>query len=82
MLFSRDDNSLGRPSGLFDLEKDIGETKNVLHLNRAVAKRLAKLAEPVRSDLGDSLLKVKGSGVRPAAMVKTPKTLTQKKKRN
>ena len=78
MLFSRDDNSLGRPAGLFDLENDIGEKKNVLHLNRAVAKRLAKLAEPVRVDLGDSLLKVKGSGVRPAGMVKSPKTLTQK----
>ena len=79
MLFSRDDNSLGRPSGLFDLENDIGEKKNVLHLNRVVAKRLAKLAEPVRADLGDSLLKVKGSGVRPAGMVKNPKTLTQNK---
>jgi arylsulfatase A len=78
MLFSRDDNSLGRPAGLFDLENDIGEKKNVLHLNRAVAKRLAKLAEPVRVDLGDSLLKVKGNGVRPAGMVKSPKTLTQK----
>ena len=50
----------------------------MLHLNRAVAKRLAKLAEPVRVDLGDSLLKVKGSGVRPAGMVKSPKTLTPK----
>ena len=79
MFFSRDDNSLGRPSGLFDLEKDIGEKKNVLHLNLAVAKRLAKLAEPVRADLGDSLLKVKGSGVRPAGMVNAPKMLTQKK---
>ena len=44
----------------------------------AVAKRLAQLAEPVRAELGDSLLKVRGSGIRAAGMVKNPKTLTQK----
>jgi len=45
---------------------------------RELQERLAKLAEPVRVDLGDSLLKVNGNGVRPAGMVKSPKTLTQK----
>jgi arylsulfatase A-like enzyme len=50
--------------GLYDLEADIGETKNVAEQNPEVMKRLLALAEKAREDMGDSLTKRKGTGVR------------------
>lgn len=47
---------------LFDLESDVGETTNVADKHPDVVKRLQKLAEEARADLGD--LKRKGNGVR------------------
>ncbi|MCA9195464.1 MAG: sulfatase-like hydrolase/transferase [Planctomycetales bacterium] len=52
------------PESLFDLEKDVSETNNVLRENPEVAKRLSKLAEQLRQQLGDSLTGIEGSGVR------------------
>ncbi len=49
---------------LYDLKSDVGETKNVAAKNPEVVQRLEALAEQARADLGDSLTKRAGSGVR------------------
>jgi arylsulfatase A-like enzyme len=49
---------------LFDLETDIGETKNVAAEHPDVVKRLEQFAEQAREDLGDSLTKRDGKNVR------------------
>jgi arylsulfatase A-like enzyme len=54
---------------LYDLEKDIGETKNVAADFPEVVERLKKLADIARDDLGDSAVKKTGTGVRPPGSV-------------
>ena len=54
---------------LFNLSDDIGETQNVADKHPNVVKRLTSLADTMRSDLGDSLTKMKGSGNRPPGRV-------------
>ena len=49
---------------LFDLAKDPGETTNVAAANPEVVARLQALIERARADLGDSLTKRTGTGVR------------------
>jgi arylsulfatase A-like enzyme len=49
---------------LYDLESDVGESKNVAAANPEVLKRMLLLAEKAREDLGDSLTKRTGKGVR------------------
>ena len=49
---------------LYDLEADAGEKHNVAAQHPDVLKRLAALAEQAREDLGDSLTKRIGKGVR------------------
>jgi arylsulfatase A-like enzyme len=49
---------------LYDLDADLGETTNVAEKNPDVVKRLEALAEKAREDLGDSLTKRVGKGVR------------------
>jgi len=49
---------------LFDLENDIGETRNVAVENPEVVQRLEILAETARRDLGDKLTGVNGAGLR------------------
>ena len=51
---------------LFDLLDDPQESKNVADRNPDVVARLVALAESAREDLGDSLTKRTGSGVRPS----------------
>jgi arylsulfatase len=51
---------------LYDLETDVGETKNLAAKQSAEVSRLLAIAESARNELGDSLTKRKGSGVRPA----------------
>jgi arylsulfatase len=49
---------------LYDLKKDIGETKNVAGENPEIVQRLLAQAELARADLGDTLTKREGHGVR------------------
>lgn len=49
---------------LFDLEADIGETRDVSAAHPEVVKKLLALAEKAREELGDSLTDRKGKGVR------------------
>jgi arylsulfatase len=49
---------------LFDLEADPGETRNVAAENPEVVSRLSAFAANARQDLGDSLTKVTGTGLR------------------
>jgi arylsulfatase A len=49
---------------LFDLEADIGETKNVAEENPDVVTRLLRYAEGARDDLGDTATKREGKGIR------------------
>ncbi|MFA6547199.1 MAG: sulfatase [Limisphaerales bacterium] len=49
---------------LYDLRDDIGEKTDVASSNPAVVQRLLVLAEQARADLGDSLTRRQGAGVR------------------
>ena len=49
---------------LYDLKRDVGETKNVAAENPGIVSRLLALAELAREDLGDTLTDRKGNGVR------------------
>lgn len=49
---------------LFDLEADIGESRNLADENPDIVKALTALADAKRKELGDSALKIVGSGVR------------------
>lgn len=51
---------------LYNLREDNTETKDVSAAHPEEVERLKKLAEPFRADLGDSLTKTTGTGVRPA----------------
>ncbi len=51
---------------LFDLESDVGETTNVAEEHPEIVARLKELADRMRTELGDSAAKQKGSGVRQA----------------
>lgn len=54
---------------LYDLAADVGETTDVAARHPEVVKRLSDLAEVARDDLGDTLQKRTGKGVRPAGAV-------------
>jgi arylsulfatase len=54
-----------QPLALFNLRDDIGEAHDVAAQHPDVVKRLLALAETARADLGDSLTKHTGNGVRP-----------------
>jgi arylsulfatase A-like enzyme len=69
----------GQSEALYNLANDIGETTNVLGEHAGVAKRLARLAEGMREDLGDDLTGAMGSGTRKPGFVKNAKALTKRK---
>lgn len=56
---------------LFDLEQDVGETKDVAAEHPEIVEQLKKIAENARADLGDSLTKRQGTHRRPAGEVRT-----------
>jgi len=68
------DGADGKPGGyrqvkltepeLYDLDADVSESKNVAAANPEVMKRMLALAERARHELGDSLTKRVGKGVR------------------
>jgi len=51
---------------LYDLKNDISERNNVINQHLDIAKRLEKLAEKARQELGDSLTNRTGQQIRPA----------------
>jgi hypothetical protein len=57
---------------LFNLRTDPGERYNVAEQHPEIVARLAKLAEPVRADLGDSLTGVEGVGRRAVGVEPEP----------
>ncbi len=61
---------------LFDLEQDVGETRNVFDSHPAVVSGLRELAARCREDLGDERTGVQGRDTRPAGKVDNPRTLT------
>ncbi|MPY89924.1 MAG: sulfatase-like hydrolase/transferase [Luteitalea sp.] len=58
------------PARLFDLEADIGESKDISARHPEVVARLTALAEKARNDIGD--LDRPGKGIRPAGHVANP----------
>jgi hypothetical protein len=58
-------------SALFDLENDVGETKDVKAQYPEIVAEISKLADRMRADLGDSLREMKGSGKRPAGRLES-----------
>lgn len=58
------------PLALYDLENDIGETRNLADEHKDVVNRLTKLADTMRDDLGDSLTQRTGRGVRPPGRIR------------
>ena len=54
---------------LYNLETDIGERKDVQAEHPEVLNRLKGLGEKMRKELGDSLTKQTGEGIRPAGLV-------------
>ena len=56
-------------AGLYNLEQDIGEQRDVSAEYPAVVKQLSVLAEKMRQELGDSVKGVEGKAVRPAGRV-------------
>ncbi|MBM3993456.1 MAG: sulfatase [Planctomycetes bacterium] len=57
---------------LYNLDNDIGESRNIAKDHPDVVRRLELLAESMREDLGDALTKRKGRGIREAGMVPVP----------
>lgn len=54
---------------LYDLEADIGESRDVAAANPDVVRRLLEHVEAARAELGDSLTRRRGAGVRPCGVV-------------
>ena len=57
---------------LYDLEADLGETTDVSAQHPEVMARFMEEVEAARADLGDTLTKRTGSGIRPAGKWKPP----------
>lgn len=60
---------------LYDLEADIGETRNLFDGQPGIVAELRAAAEGLRKDLGDALAGTEGAGCRPIGQVANPKPL-------
>jgi arylsulfatase A-like enzyme len=69
----KDDEELQK---LYDLESDVGETRNVYDQHPEVVQSLNEKIEACRKDLGDEAAGVEGENIRPAGRVDNPVTLT------
>jgi hypothetical protein len=58
---------------LYDLEADVGESKNVVDDHPEIVARLTALAEEAREDLGDKLTNRQGKNVRPPGQLESAK---------
>jgi arylsulfatase A-like enzyme len=54
---------------LYNLHADIGEQRNVAADHPTIVKRLLTFADQCRDDLGDTIVKREGKGLRPAGVV-------------
>ena len=61
---------------LFNLQSDIGETKDVYKDHPDVVSRLSGLVDACRQDLGDERLEIEGQNCRPVGRVENPTPLT------
>ena len=61
----------GRPLALFNLTRDVAESKNLADQYPEIVEDLMSEAATAREELGD--FGVKGKGVRPAAIIENPK---------
>ncbi|MGN0563826.1 MAG: Cerebroside-sulfatase, partial [Candidatus Heritagella sp.] len=64
---------------LYNLREDIGETHNVYEEHPEIVQALSEKLAVCRKELGDSLLSVRGEGVRPIGRVDNPKPLAEYK---
>jgi arylsulfatase len=55
---------------LYNLQEDIGERKDIKDRHPEIVEQLKKLGEKARQELGDSLTKRTGAGVRPCGVYK------------
>jgi arylsulfatase A-like enzyme len=55
----------GSPTALYDLEADIGESKDVSGAYPIVVRRLSEMAQKCREDIGDAITGIKGRNCRP-----------------
>lgn len=61
---------------LYDLDNDIGETKNLYDQYSEIVKMLEKYMVQCREDLGDESSGIQGENTRPVGKVENPHTLT------
>ena len=61
------------PMSLYDLEADIGESRDQSAARPEIVREIQALADRIRPDLGDVATKTAGKGVRPAAIVQATK---------
>ncbi|QLG45770.1 sulfatase family protein [Costertonia aggregata] len=54
---------------LYDLSKDLSETKNVANENPEVVQTIKYLANTMRTELGDALIGIEGKGTRPVGQI-------------
>lgn len=62
------------PLSLFQIRQDPGETKNVADQHPDVVRKLSRMAERIRAELGDGMTGTKGSAVRACGDVKPDKS--------
>ena len=62
---------------LYDLESDVGETRNLFDSHPEIVRELSAKLDACRRDLGDRPTGAKGENVRPRGQVDNPQALTE-----